>query len=114
VVVSAGGASTRHLINAEVLQALGPQGYLINVSRGSVVDEAALIAALQSGQIAGAGLDVYQDEPNVPAALLTLDNTVLLPHLASATHETRRAMADCVLSNLAGFFANGVVPVAVP
>jgi hydroxypyruvate reductase len=114
VVISAGGESTRHLISADVLQALGPEGFLVNVSRGSVVDEQALIAALQTGQIAGAGLDVYQDEPNVPEALLGLDNVVLLPHVASATHETRRAMADRVLDNLAGFFANGVVPVAVP
>lgn len=114
VVISAGGESTRHLISADVLQALGPKGFLVNVSRGSVVDEQALIAALQTGQIAGAGLDVYQDEPNVPEALLGLDNVVLLPHVASATHETRRAMADRVLDNLDGFFANGVVPVAVP
>jgi len=114
VVVSAGGESTRNLVSTEVLDALGPQGFLVNVSRGSVVDEAALVAALQTGRIAGAGLDVYQDEPNVPPALLTLDNVVLLPHVASATNETRRAMADRVLDNFAGFFANGVVPVAVP
>ncbi len=114
VVISAGGPATKHLISAEVLTALGPKGYVINVSRGSVIDEAALIAALQSGQIAGAGLDVYQDEPHVPAGLLAQPNAVLLPHMASATHETRRAMADCVLSNLAGFFQSGVVPVAVP
>ena len=114
VVISAGGDATRHLISADILQALGPQGYLVNVSRGSVIDEQALVAALQTGQIAGAGLDVYQNEPQVPAALLALDNVVLLPHVASATRETRRAMADCVLANLAGFFANGVVPVAVP
>lgn len=114
VVISAGGAATRHLISAEVLRALGPQGYLINVSRGSVVDEQALVAALQTGQIAGAGLDVYDDEPNVPPALFALDNVVLLPHVASGTHETRRAMADRVLSNFAGYFASGVVPVAVP
>ena len=114
VVVSAGGESTRNLVSTEVLDALGPQGFLVNVSRGSVVDEAALVAALQTGRIAGAGLDVYQDEPKVPPALLTLDNVVLLPHVASATNETRRAMADRVLDNFAGFFANGVVPVAVP
>ena len=114
VVISAGGASTKHLISADVLTALGPKGYLINVSRGSVVDEEALVTALQTGQIAGAGLDVFQDEPNVPVALLKQDNVVLLPHIASATHETRRAMADCFLGNLAGFFATGVVPVAVP
>jgi lactate dehydrogenase-like 2-hydroxyacid dehydrogenase len=114
VVISAGGAATRHLISADILRALGPQGFLINVSRGSVVDEQALVTALQTGQIAGAGLDVYEDEPNVPPALFALDNVVLLPHVASGTHETRRAMADRVLSNFAGYFANGVVPVAVP
>lgn len=113
VVISAGGAETRHLISREVLQALGPAGYLVNVSRGSVVDEAALVEALQQGTIAGAGLDVYQDEPNVPAALRELDNVVLLPHVASATHETRRAMADQVLDNLRGFFETGQVPVAI-
>ncbi|MGE0329527.1 MAG: 2-hydroxyacid dehydrogenase [Ramlibacter sp.] len=114
VVISAGGAATRHLVSADVLRALGPQGFLINVSRGSVVDEQALVKALQTGQIAGAGLDVYDDEPNVPPALFALDNVVLLPHVASGTHETRRAMADRVLDNFAAYFANGVVPVAVP
>jgi len=114
MVISAGGPATRHLISAEVMQALGPQGYLINVSRGSVVDEAALVQALEQGVIAGAALDVYADEPNVPPALMPLDNVVLLPHMASATHETRKAMADCVLTNLEGFFRTGQVPVAVP
>lgn len=114
VVISAASAATRHLISADILRALGPEGFLINVSRGSVVDEQALITALQTGQIAGAGLDVYEDEPNVPPALFALDNVVLLPHVASGTHETRRAMADRVLSNFAGYFATGVVPVAVP
>jgi hydroxypyruvate reductase len=114
VVISTGGASTRHLISADVLRALGPQGFLINVSRGSVVDEQALIQALQDGTIAGAGLDVYADEPHVPQALMQMDQVVLLPHVASATHDTRRAMADCVLRNLDGFFQTGHVPVAVP
>ncbi len=114
VVITAGGTETRHLIDAQVLQALGPQGFLVNVSRGSVVDEAALVQALQSGAIAGAGLDVYQDEPRVPEALLSLDNVVLLPHVASATHETRRAMAELVLANLQSFFATGRVAVAAP
>lgn len=113
MVISAGGPETRHLVSADILQRLGPQGYLINVSRGSVVDEQALVKALQERTIAGAGLDVYEDEPQVPEALLALDNVVLLPHVASATHETRRAMSDCVLANLAGFFENGQVPVAV-
>jgi len=114
VVVSAGGPQTRHLVNREVLQALGPHGFLVNVSRGSVVDEQALVEALRSGAIAGAGLDVYEDEPRVPPALFDLDNVVLLPHLASATHETRQAMAELVAHNLASFFATGRVPVAVP
>ncbi len=114
VVIAAGGAGTRHLIDAAVLQALGPQGHLVNVSRGSVVDEAALVAALQSGTIAGAGLDVYADEPHVPEALRALDSVVLAPHMASATHETRRAMAELVLRNLDAFFATGAVAVAAP
>jgi hydroxypyruvate reductase len=114
VVVAAGGDETRHLVDAGVLRALGPRGFLINVARGSVIDEQALAAALTAGTIGGAGLDVYQDEPRVPEALLALDNVVLLPHLASATHETRRAMGERTLANLAAFFATGQVPVAVP
>jgi hydroxypyruvate reductase len=114
VVISAGGAATRHLVNAQVLEALGPEGFLVNVSRGSVVDEEALVQALRERTIAGAGLDVYEDEPNVPPALFDLDNVVLLPHIASGTHETRRAMAELVLRNLSTFFATGQVPVAVP
>ena len=107
VVITAGGAQTRHLIDADVLTALGPDGFLINVARGSVVDEAALIEALQNKRIAGAGLDVFEDEPNVPAALMQLDNVVLLPHIASATRETRQAMADRVFDNLQSYFATG-------
>lgn len=113
VVVSAGGPETRHLVSASVLRALGPKGYLINVSRGSVVDEDALVQALQNGDIAGAGLDVYADEPRVPAELLKLDNVVLLPHLASATHETRQAMAELVVINLDAFYATGKVQTGV-
>lgn len=105
VVITAGGAGTRHLIDAGVLDALGPQGFLVNVARGSVVDEAALVRALQEKRIAGAGLDVFEDEPRVPAALRALDNVVLVPHIASATEQTREAMARRVLDNLAAFFA---------
>ncbi|XAH23124.1 2-hydroxyacid dehydrogenase [Xylophilus sp. GW821-FHT01B05] len=105
VIASAGGAETRGLVSAEVLQALGPKGYLINISRGTVVDEAALVDALVHRRIAGAGLDVFEREPQVPEALLALDNVVLLPHLASNTHETRAAMAQRVEDNLAAFFA---------
>ena len=112
VVVSAGGAQTRHLVSADILRALGPKGYLINVSRGSVIDEQALITALENGDIAGAGLDVYSDEPNVPEALRAMNNVVLLPHLASATHETRRAMAELTLNNLVSFVETGKVSVA--
>lgn len=109
VVAVAGGASTRHLISREVLQALGPDGFLINVARGSVVDEDALLTALTDRSIAGAGLDVFADEPRVPAALLGLDNVVLLPHMASGTVETRTDMEDLVLANLKAFFDTGEV-----
>jgi lactate dehydrogenase-like 2-hydroxyacid dehydrogenase len=100
VVITPGGAGTHHLINAEVLKALGPRGFLINVARGSVVDEQALIQALQNGTIAGAGLDVFANEPNVPEALWTMGNVVLTPHMASATTETRQAMADLAFANM--------------
>ena len=100
VVITPGGAGTKHLINAEVLEALGPRGFLINVARGSVVDEAALINALEKGTIAGAGLDVFAHEPNVPKELCALNNVVLTPHMASATTETRQAMADLAFANM--------------
>ena len=90
--------------------ALGPQGFLVNVSRGSVVDEQALVTALQTGQIAGAGLDVYEGEPNIPAGFLDLDNVTLLPHLGSATLNTRTAMGEKVLANLAAFFGGLELP----
>jgi hydroxypyruvate reductase len=112
VVITAGGAGTRHLINAEVLDALGTKGFLVNVSRGSVVDEAALLAALQQGRIAGAGLDVFEREPHVPEAFFALDNVVLVPHIASATHQTRQAMAQRVIDNLDTFFAGTAMPSA--
>ena len=114
VVVSAGGPETRNLVSTGVLRALGPKGYLINVSRGSVVDEGALIDALEQGIIAGAGLDVYAGEPRVPEKLLGMEQVVLLPHLASATHETRQAMADLVLENLDSYFGTGNVRAGVP
>jgi hydroxypyruvate reductase len=105
VVITAGGPATRHLIDETVLDALGTKGFLVNVSRGSVVDEAALVRALQQKRIAGAGLDVFEREPQVPPELFTLDNVVLLPHIASATVQTREAMGQRVLDNLAAFFA---------
>ncbi|MCG2591873.1 2-hydroxyacid dehydrogenase [Ramlibacter sp. XY19] len=104
VVITAGGPETKHLVNAEVLDALGPKGYIINVARGTVIDEAALLRALQEKRIAGAGLDVYEREPAVPQEFFTLDNVVLAPHIASATAQTREAMAQRVLDNLAAFF----------
>lgn len=109
VAITAGGPGTRHLINAEVLDALGPRGFLVNVSRGSVVDEKALVSALAEKRIAGAGLDVFENEPQVPEALLSMDNVVLLPHIASATEETRLAMAQRTIDNLDLFFAEGRV-----
>jgi len=100
VVITPGGAGTHKLIDAKVLGALGPKGCLVNVSRGSVVDEAALIAALQAGTIAGAALDVFENEPNVAQALREMDNVLLTPHMGSATTQTRRAMADLAFNNL--------------
>ena len=114
VITAAGGDATRHLVNADVLQALGPQGFLVNVARGSVVDETALVHALQHHVIAGAGLDVFEDEPRPLPALLQQDNVVLTPHMASGTHETRRAMADLVLENLRSFIATGRPCAEVP
>lgn len=104
VVITPGGAGTRKLINAEVLQALGPQGYVINVARGSVMDQDALIEALENGTIAGAGLDVFENEPEVPQRLRALSNVVLTPHVGSATQQTRRAMADLAFANLQAHF----------
>ena len=103
-VATAGGAGSRALVDAAVLEALGPQGLLVNVARGSVVDEAALVAALEAGAVAGAGLDVFVDEPNVPPALLNRDDVVLQPHRGSATVEARAAMGRLVLENLASHF----------
>jgi lactate dehydrogenase-like 2-hydroxyacid dehydrogenase len=100
IVVAPGGPGTRHIIHAEVLEALGPDGVLINVARGSLVDERALIEALRNKTILAAGLDVFENEPSVPQELIALENTVLLPHVGSASVKTRQAMAECVVSNL--------------
>jgi lactate dehydrogenase-like 2-hydroxyacid dehydrogenase len=97
--------STHHLVNAEVLRNLGPEGYLVNVARGSIVDEAALQAALARAELAGAALDVFENEPHVPQALRSSERVLLTPHVASATVETRNAMADLVLHNLDALFA---------
>ena len=114
VVITPGGAGTKHLINAEVMAALGPQGILVNVARGSVVDEAALIDALERGLLGGAGLDVFEDEPNVPDRLKALPQVVLAPHIGSATGATRQAMADLAFNNLHEHFAGRRALTPVP
>ena len=114
VVIVPGGAATRKLVDGAVLKALGPKGYLVNVARGSVVDEAALVAALEKGEIAGAGLDVFEDEPRVPEALRQMDNVVLTPHIGSATGQTRQAMADLAFANLKARFDGAALPSPVP
>jgi len=116
IVAAAGGDGTRRLVSSEVIEALGADGYLINIARGSVVDEDALVDALGGGRLAGAGLDVFEDEPNVPGALLTMDNVVVLPHVASGTVETRAAMEELTLRNLDSFLKSGqlVTPVPMP
>lgn len=114
VVCTYGGASTRGLISAEVLDALGPDGRLISIARGSVVDETALIAALQQGRLGGAALDVYAHEPNVPEALCALPNVVLTPHSASATTQTRKSMSDLVFANMQAHLEGRPLPTPVP
>ena len=112
VVVAPGGEATRGMIDARVLQALGSDGYLVNVGRGSVVDEPALIAALQDGTIAGAALDVFANEPHVPEALRALPNVVLTPHIGSGTRQTREAMGQLTFDNLRAHFAG--LPLLTP
>jgi lactate dehydrogenase-like 2-hydroxyacid dehydrogenase len=107
VIVVPGGETTRHLVDADVLAALGPDGILVNIGRGTVVDEKALIEALRSGTIQAAGLDVYEDEPRVPQELIDLDNAVLLPHVGSASIPTRNRMGQLVVDNLASWFETG-------
>ncbi|WP_370500568.1 2-hydroxyacid dehydrogenase [Mycolicibacterium sp. jd] len=116
VVAAAGGDGTRGLVSSEVLDALGPHGYLINIARGSVVDQDALVSALVERRLAGAGLDVFADEPQVPEELFALDTVVLLPHVASGTVQTRAAMEALTLRNLDEFLATGelVTPVPLP
>jgi lactate dehydrogenase-like 2-hydroxyacid dehydrogenase len=106
VIAAAASAETHHSIDAAVLAALGPDGVLINIARGSLVDEGALVKALQLGQLGGAGLDVFEDEPNVPPELYEMSNVVLTPHIGSGTHQTRKAMADLVLANLSAYFSD--------
>jgi lactate dehydrogenase-like 2-hydroxyacid dehydrogenase len=114
VVAAAGGSGTVHLVDRPVLEALGPEGYLVNIARGTVVDQDALVALLCEGGLAGAGLDVFADEPHVPEELVGLENVVLLPHLASGTVETRAAMERLVLENLDRVLADGTLVTPVP
>ncbi|WP_406813540.1 2-hydroxyacid dehydrogenase [Mycobacterium sp. M23085] len=113
VIATTGDRNARQLVDRAVLQALGPEGYLINIARGSVVDQDALVELLVAGELAGAGLDVFADEPQVPAELLDLDNVVLFPHIGSATARTRRAMALLAIRNLDSYLRTGqlVTPV---
>lgn len=114
ILVAPGGAETAKAVNAEVLSALGPEGVLINIGRGSVVDEDALAAALTNGTIAAAGLDVFANEPHIPQTLLDAPNTVLLPHIGSASEKTRQGMADLVIDNLISWFDKGEALTPVP
>lgn len=114
ICITPGGAATHHLVGRAVIDALGPEGTLINVGRGTVVDETELIAALQEGRLGNAGLDVFENEPQVPAPLMAMDNVVLLPHVGSATVETRQAMGDLVTDNLCQFINDGTVISPVP
>jgi len=107
VLACPGGPQTRHIVDAQVLQALGAQGILINIARGSVVDEAALVSALEKGELGGAGLDVLEREPTVPDAFLHMDQITLMPHVGSATHETRQAMSRLVMDNAVAFLERG-------
>lgn len=103
IVACPGGEETRGLVSSRVLDALGPEGMLVNIARGSIVDQTALVKALQQGKIAAAGLDAYAEEPNIPEELTQLENVVLLPHIGSATRETRAAMEDLMIENLSAF-----------
>ncbi len=116
VVATTGNDNTRNLVDRSVLETLGPEGYLINIARGSVVDQDALVELVAGGGLAGAGLDVFVDEPNVPAELFNLDNVVLFPHIGSATARTRRAMALLAIRNLDSYLNSGelVTPVLRP
>ena len=114
LVACEGGNATRGLVGADALNALGPDGFLINAARGTIIDQPALIAALRDGRIAGAAMDVFDNEPEVPAELLAMENVVLTPHIASSTNETRRAMADLVYDNLRAHFDGKPVLTPVP
>jgi hydroxypyruvate reductase len=114
LIAAPGGASTRHIVNANILQALGSKGFLINVSRGSLVDQTALINALNAGVIAGAALDVFDGEPKVDEAFIAMNNVILTPHIASSTHTTRQAMFDLTVANLQWHFEGKRPPHLIP
>lgn len=114
ICITPGGPETHHLVNREVMDALGPDGTLINVSRGSVVDEKAMVSALKDGRLGWAGLDVFEAEPQVPDALKAMPNVVLLPHVGSGTHETRAAMGGLVVDNLIAHIDTGWILTSVP
>lgn len=114
IVITPGGPATDKLISRAVMDALGPEGTLVNVARGTVVDETEMVKALQAGRLGAAGLDVFEDEPNVPEELFPMENVVLTPHVASATWETRQDMSDLVVENLIRFFERGSVETPVP
>jgi len=113
VIIAPGGKGTDKIVSREVLEALGPEGYLVNMARGSLVDEPAMVEMLQQGKLGGAALDVFDKEPQVPEALFALDNVVLSPHQGSATQQTRNKMADLVVANLVAHFAGDPLPSAV-
>lgn len=114
IVITPGGDGTRKLVGKAVIEALGPDGTLISLARGSVVDEAEMVSALADGRLGAAGLDVYENEPHVPEALFAMENVVLLPHVGSATEETRHSMAMLTITNIERFFAEGRAETPVP
>jgi lactate dehydrogenase-like 2-hydroxyacid dehydrogenase len=114
VVACPGGAATKNLVDAAVLASLGKEGTIVNIARGSIIDEPALVAALQNGTIGGAGLDVFADEPNIPAPLMAMDTVGLRPPVGSATRETRKAMGDLCKANLDAWFAGRPLPTLIP
>ena len=114
LVACEGGEANRSVVSSEVIEAIGPKGFLVNTARGPIVDQAAVGAALEDGKLAGAALDVFDGEPQVPAKMMAMENVVLTPHIASSTHETRRAMGDLVYDNLRAHFAGKPVLTPVP
>ncbi len=114
VVACPGGEATRHLVNADVLRALGPTGIVVNIARGTIIDETALIAALETGEVAGAGLDVFEAEPSVPPALRTAPNTVLMPHRGGGTIETWAETADTVIASITTHLTGARPPGTLP